>query len=128
MEFKPIVPSKNPFDGMKGSSAAVAGHLRDFAAEAVNKLQAYPTQRSATYRRTGRLGQDWSFDGPHKVGSDLIVQIGNNRDYMKYVQGSDKAGMRVRWAKPYGWTSVSDVAASLWPKYQSRIRDALSKR
>jgi len=121
-EFRPIVPTRNPFAAFGSVRSKLAEELRDFAAEAQNELSSYPPSRSS-YRRTGRLGRSWTTDGPKMEGGDLLARVGNNVEYAPTVQG--KADQQRQLFRTYGWKGVTEVAGSKWPRHQDALRRIL---
>ena len=134
-DFEPILP-KGPITNVQLPRVYAA--LRDFAAKAHRRLATYPIQTSRAaprlgprggklgYIRTGRLGQGWTTRGPQLRGTELEVTIGNAIDYASYVQGfKTHPPLQVRWASPYGWVSVEEVAKQEWARARPVVERAL---
>ena len=101
--------------------------LRQFGNESLKALRKYPAKPSKSrYRRTFELRKGWTKD--IGVGPNLNIFIFNDRvDYAGRVQGRRFTGAQ-RQLKRFtrqGWTSLTDVQRTIWPKYQLRIALAL---
>ncbi|HLE04559.1 MAG TPA: hypothetical protein VI729_08125 [Anaerolineales bacterium] len=128
-DFEPILP-KGPITNVKLPRIYAA--LRDFAARAHSRLATYPVQTPSAavhYRRTGKLGQGWTTRGPQMRGTELEVIIGNAIEYAEHVQGfKTHPPLQVRWAAPYGWISVEEVAKQEWAIARPMVERALEGR
>ncbi len=101
--------------------------IRQFGNESLKALRKYPAKPSGSrYRRTFELRKGWTKD--IGVGPNLNIFIFNDRvNYAGWVQGRRFTGAQ-RQLKRFtrqGWTSLTDVQRTIWPKYQLRIALAL---
>ena len=125
VRLRPIV-AKRPIVGLNVNQ--VKGRLRDVGVEAKDRLQNYPTQRTS-YRRTGRLGQSWTMEGPKVVAQGLEVIAGSNLEYAPFVQGFRRRRPRQRPVfKRYNWPNVEDVGKQAWKARGPRLLAALQGR
>ncbi len=104
--------------------------LRQFGNESLKALRKYPAKPSKSrYRRTFELRKGWTKD--IEVGLNLGIFIFNDRvNYAGWVQGRRFTGAQrqlPRFTKQ-GWTSLTDIQRTIWPKYQLRIARALGIR
>ena len=120
--FTPIVPKH----GMKTVDAGkVSQALKDLAYRAQARLMKYPPA-STDYKRTGKLGRNWSVKGPEVVEDVLQITVGNNTEYAPYVQGgTSKEPKQVKWAAQYGWPSAQTVGDEEWKKAEPGIKAIL---
>ena len=101
--------------------------IRNFGDAALRALRKYPAKPSGSrYRRTFELRKGWTKDV--MVGPNVGIFIFNDRvNYAGWVQGRRFTGAQ-RQLKRFtrqGWTSLTDVQRTIWPKYQLRIALAL---
>ena len=105
--LKPIVPKGKITQANRAQVLALMGIL-GFRVQ--RGAATYPASRTS-YRRTGKLGRSWTKKGPYSSGHDLVVEIGNNVVYTRYVQGlrGGEFSQRQLFAS-LGWRSVEDIA------------------
>lgn len=118
-----VVP-KRPVS--KAKRAGIASALNKLGLDIVKGAANYPTQVSATYRRTGDLGKGWSKKGPFPSGSDLVVEVGNKEEYVGYVMGF-RSGDRAQLSRmaDLGWRSIEDIGDEEIDRARPEIARAL---
>lgn len=125
VRLRPIIP-KRPIVGLNANQ--VRGRLRDVGVEAMDRLQNYPQARTS-YRRTGRLGQSWTLEGPRTMAKGLEVIAGSNLEYAPFVQGFRRRRPRQRKVfRRYNWPNVEDVGKQAWKARGPRLVAALQGR
>lgn len=128
-QLQPIAPKK-PITS--ANSAAVFAAMRDYGADVVHHMQADygKVPASASYRRTGNLGRAWAFEGPKARGPDLVLDVGNNKDYAGRVQGFKTVGeprqRQTRLQARRGWSSLEDAAKNIFNEHRAAIEKALT--
>lgn len=109
MQFKPILPKKDPFKGLTKKVQAAKVEMESFVTESIEFLKEYPPPWSG-YRRTGKLGRGW------KKRKWTVV---NTTLYSPLVQGTSARRRKV--FKEHGWRNVEDVRRQIWPKHRNKI-------
>lgn len=106
----------------------VVARLRDVGVDVVNRMSDYPPARTS-YRRTGRLGEGWTMEGPKAEGIDLVVISGNKVGHAGLVEGFRRRRPRqLKLFRGYGWPSVEDIGKEVWKKRKGAINAALQGR
>lgn len=91
-------------------------------------LSAYPPARTS-YRRTGRLGEDWTLIPPRAEGTRLVTGTGNKVKYAGPVEGYRRRRPRQRKLfRGYGWPSAEDVGNKVWKARRPAVLAALQGR
>ena len=86
-------------------SGALQAIVLAVAIEANGRIRKYPPQRppkGRPYRRTGQLGQGWSYQS-----QGMTAQVTNRVSYAKWVQGEDT---QTTVHHDAGWKTTEDVA------------------
>ena len=110
---------------VKVNRRKVVARLRDVGVDVVNRMSDYPPAMTP-YRRTGRLGEGWTLDGPRAEGIGLVVIAGNKVGHAGFVEGFRRRRPRQRKLfRNYGWPSVEDIGKDVWKKRKGAIIAAL---
>ncbi len=107
--------------------AGATTEARLFANEAIKILRKYPAKSSRSrYRRTFNLRRGWKKE-ISPFGSDLDIDIFNDKDYAGFLQGRRFTGdiRQTKRAQRQGWVSLTDIDRKVWPRHQIRIGRAL---
>lgn len=121
MYFKAIIPklSTARFD--------TAPALRRWQGQVVRDMRTYPTQQPhVTYRRKGSGGYagGWKMELTTDEAS-----VSTDVPYAPFLGGNspgDGEPYAVRWARPYGWVALRDVANKHLPELQQGLGTALT--
>lgn len=110
---------------VKVNRSKVVARLRDVGVDVVGRMSDYPPARTS-YRRTGRLGEGWTMEGPKAEGIDLVVISGNKIAHAGLVEGFRRRRPRqLKLFRGYGWPSVEDVGKDVWKRRKGAIIGAL---
>ncbi len=120
------IRAKRPI--VKVNRRKVVARLRDVGVDVVNRMSDYPPARTS-YRRSGKLGGNWTMEGPKAEGIGLVVIAGNKTTYAGFVEGFRRRRPRQRKLfRGYGWPNVEDIGQSVWKKRKGAIIAALQGR
>jgi len=94
--------------------------MNAWAGRVQNRVQTYPTQQTATYRRTGRYGRGYR-TATKVSGGAIVATVQNAVPYAQYVGGDRQRSFHAA----HGWPKLSEVAKKEWDSTLKKLKAAI---